>query len=147
MSVTFFAVDANRQELTPPGFEYQYEIDEMYGKIRTNENPLTMNVANGNFVSLLELLGLCSYNDPDIWCGQWNDGSLQAVKDKITFVLDSLKAMPALDGGTETQVSGGNGTCMIVECGLREGYYTLRLNSLLEIINAAIAANGSVVWS
>ena len=135
MSVTFAAynvVDAEYQEykeITPEGFDGP-----------DYDNPLSLNVANGNYIRLMQLLGL----DHSGYCGTWGDGSLQEVKDKLTFALESLKAMPELDGGTLTEESKGKGGCVWIDCGLPDGYFQMRLTTLLGIVNKAIEVGGVV---
>jgi hypothetical protein len=143
MSVTF-SVYADSKFVAPDGWVAEYEEDEMFGKIQTNQNPLEMNVANGNFCRLMELLDLEIGEDG--YCGTWGDGSLQVVKGKIVFTLDSFRAMPELDGGKVDVVHNEPGKALMVECGVGAGYFQERLQTLLEIVNKAIEVGGVVTF-
>lgn len=146
MSVTF-SVYHNGSFVSPDGWEPEYEVDEMYGfppdfKVQVNQNPLEMNVANGNFYRLMELLGLST----EEYCGTWGDGSLQHVREKVTFVLEGIKAIPELDGGKEDVIEKSPSGMTMIHCGVREGYFAERLTKLLEIVDKAIEVGGEVTF-
>jgi hypothetical protein len=146
MSVTF-SVYKDEEFVTPEGWEPTYEVDYDYGfppdfKVQTNQNPLEMNVANGNYCRIMALVGL-SYEE---YCGTWGDGSLQHVKEQLEFTLNGLKVMPELDGGIPSEKFKAEGGCMIIDCGLREGYFTEALTRLLAIVDKAIEVDGTVTF-
>jgi hypothetical protein len=141
MSVTF-SVYAGGKFVTPEGWTAKYEEDPDYGRIQTNQNPLEMNVANGNYRRIMNLLGL----DCGECCGTWGDGSLQHVADALRIALDGLQGVPGLDGGIPSEESRGKGGCLMVDCGVRVGYFGERLGTLLEIVTKAIEVGGVVVF-
>lgn len=141
MSVTF-SVYHDGKFLSPEGWVPVYEDDPQYGKIQINQNPLEMNVANGNYVRLMELLGL-DYSD---YCGTWGDGSLQHLQERLGVILEGLKAMPEMDSGVPSTTGKGNGGCKWVDCGLREGYFTERLSKLQELVFKAIEVGGVITF-
>jgi hypothetical protein len=140
MSVTFNAYNSEKQELVPEGFVQEWEQDPDYGRMRKNVNPWELNVANSNFVRLMDLLGSPSED----YCGQWESvgDELSEVLEQIKFVLQSIEAMPTLDGGVPDETVGS-----VTYCGLHEGYFAERLKQLQAIVEAAIKNNGTVVWS
>lgn len=148
MSVTFAAYtindDGTWEEITPVDYLPIYEEDMDYGRILTNPNPLSLNIANGNFHRLMTLLG---YSDFD-YCGSFGDGSLQDLKSRIEFIRGGIKAIPDMDGGTPTiEHRSSPYQATMVECGLREGYFDDRLSTLLEIVNVAIKKGGQITYN
>ncbi len=142
MSITF-GVYSNGRWIAPLGWTAEYENDPDYGQIQVNQNPLELNVANGNYCRLMRLLGL-DHSEPG---GTWGDGSLQHVADTIRIVLDGLQGMPELDGGIPSEVTRGSNGATLVDCGVRAGYFAERLTTLLEIVNKAIEVEGVVIFS
>jgi hypothetical protein len=116
MSVTF-SVLANDRIVTPEGWKQEYEHDELYGDIPTNQNPLEMNVANGNYARIMRLIGMDAPEGTDPFqtygSGRWGDGSLQHVYDAIQTVLEGIAAMPTLDGGVAGDQYKGEGGALI----------------------------------
>ena len=83
-----------------------------------------LNLANGNFVSMMELLGIEDYRDQDdCLAGEFTGDRLNHLVDQIAFVLDSLVAMPELDNGSATVESTGMRGCKLIELGKRPGYW------------------------
>lgn len=78
-----------------------------------------VNVSNVNFASITRLLDI--YNED--YCGSLADYELHELRTKISFVLDSVKAMPELDNGTPTEKQGN-----WIQFGIRPQYYTDRLD-------------------
>jgi hypothetical protein len=101
-----------------------------------HENDL--NIANGNFQKLCDLLDIAYFD----WCGSVSGDSLIALRDKIDFVLTGIAAMPELDGGTASYEKAPNW----IECGLPEGYYARRLSELRGLVTAAIANESALMW-
>lgn len=141
MSVTF-SVYADGKFVVPEGWVEEYEDDPMYGRIAVNQNPLELNVANGNYVRIMELIGL----DSSEYCGTWGDGSLQYVADRIRVCLDGLQGIPELDAGIPDRVERSHSGFTVVHCGVSEGYFGERLASLLAIVNKAIEVGGVVTF-
>lgn len=98
-----------------------------------------LNASNANFGSIMRLLGYDSFE----CTGDLADYELHEFRDKVVEVLNGLKYMPELDGGTPTEVS-NNGRW--IDCGVSEGYYINRLTSLLDIVDTAIEQGGLVTW-
>lgn len=144
MSVTFFGTNDKGEILAPDGWTAEYENDPQYGRIQANSNPLELNVANDNFFHLMTLLGYDSAT-PE-YCGSFGDGSLQDLREKIVFSLESIKAMPALDGGTETVEYSSPNHATMIYCGREAGYDTMRLTQLLKIVDAVIAVGGMLTY-
>ena len=101
-----------------------------------------LNITNNHFYGLMTLIGMENAE----CCGSLTDYALLKCRTEIQCVLSSLKALPMLDGGTPTETTKGSNGAEWIDCGLPEGYYQQRLTTLLEIINAAIAQGGTVVW-
>jgi len=100
-----------------------------------------LNVANGNFARLTELLGV----EMD-WGGEMAGPELAKFREKIAFVLESIQALPELDGGKPDEEDVGARGCRIVYCGLRPGYFTERLTQLRRAVDAAIARGLPLCW-
>lgn len=100
-----------------------------------------MNVANGNFHRICELLGVEMDGG-----GEMDGAQLEAFGKNVDFVLASLKAMPALDGGKpDVEEVGANG-CRIIDCGLPEGYFEERLTQLRSAVEAAQSQHVPLCW-
>jgi hypothetical protein len=140
MSVTFSAYSSDGTELAPEGWQPTFEDNAEYGRIQTNQNPWELNVANGNFCRIMELLGFPGAE----YCGTFGDGSLQDLQERVTFALQSLIAVPALDTGRPTEETRTKNGGRWIECGTDDGYFTERLTQLSAIIQAAIDAEGMV---
>lgn len=92
-----------------------------------------VNVTNTNFLRLLELLGV---DDPGP-AGEFSGPALDELSARITFALESLAALPELDGGTATREIPCASGPRWIEVGLREGYYVERLTALQRLISLA----------
>lgn len=101
-----------------------------------------INLSNGNFGRVMDLLGL---GDVDC-CGTWGPDELPDVLDKIDFVLQSLTNVPALDAGTPYVEERGYGGCTIIRCGVPDGYFSRRVGELRTIVTKAINAKQEVNW-
>lgn len=98
-----------------------------------------LNVANGNFVRLMEILG---YDHPEA-VGEFTDALLLDLRHRVVFVLDSIKAMPDLDGGVPAQeISQSH-----IVCGIPDGYFERRLKALLALIDQAQASGQPLRWA
>lgn len=64
------------------------------------------NVANRNFVRLCELLGLDLHQQSQGYCGSLTGEALVVFREKVTFALDSVRAMPETDTGVPDVVHG-----------------------------------------
>lgn len=100
------------------------------------DSDLILNVANGNAVKILQVLGLY---DPEADC---IEGSISPrdLKDRV------LLARLADDTGEPDAVENRGGGPTVVYCGLRPGYYEDRLNALDEIADYCIRYDLKVVW-
>jgi hypothetical protein len=98
-----------------------------------------LNVSNDNFIRLMELLDVAVDRSRGL-CGEFEGPALWDLRVKVVFALDSLRALPALDGGVApVDVSGGGGGCRVIDMGLSPGYFAHRLTRLLTAIDAALA--------
>jgi len=102
---------------------------------------LDLNVSNSNFTALMDLLG---YDDPD-YCGTIED--LQNLRSRIDFVLDSIRALPALDEGKPVEHYGGRKGVTIIDCGRADGYFAHRLSELRELVELAEKSSVAIGWA
>lgn len=101
-----------------------------------------MNQSNDNFERLCALLGLAFSSEGGAISGQ----ALQDFQVAIDFVLGSLTAMPELDNGTADRVSMGKLGCLMIDCGLRAGYFREKLLILKPVVDLAVLNHGSIYW-
>jgi hypothetical protein len=105
-----------------------------------------LNLANGNFVRLMEMLDV-PIDVEDGLCGEWRGEQLLHLQANVRIALDGVRAMPELDGGTETVERRGAGGCRVIECGHTPGYFEHRLSALLALVEAAIENQEPLLFS
>jgi hypothetical protein len=109
-------------------------------------SPQELNVANGNWARLVDLIGMELALDPWQGEGRLEGAALVEFVGRVRFLLDSITAMPALDGGTLTTECTGAGGCHVIAPGLRPGYFEDRLRLLLAIAEAAQSTHQPVLF-
>src|SRR6266571_3271841 len=92
-----------------------------------------MNQSNTNFGRMLALLGLDF--SPD---GEISGTALLDLQQSVDFITESLQAVPALDSGTEDSLTFGAAGALMIDCGLRPGYFTEKLTILKEAVDRAV---------
>ena len=100
------------------------------------DDPLNLNVANGNAARILEVLGLPPSSEGEI--------------DPVDLTARILVARLADDTGSpdteEPRRPGDTRTGRWITCGLRPGYFADRLDALDRIAEHALANDTKVVW-
>ncbi len=104
-----------------------------------------LNLSNGNFVKLMDLLD--TPIDTECLCGNLSGIALRDLRKNVSLMLDGVREMPELDGGTQTIYSGKPGGCTMIECGWRPGYLESRLSALLAVIEEAIEEGVALVYA
>jgi hypothetical protein len=97
------------------------------------------NVSNDNWMRLLSLIGA---DDLTLWAGSLCGGGLADFRCKVVFALETVRRMPELDSGTPSRHIGN-----IVEAGLPEGYYQMRLTALLALVDRALRRGTALLWA
>lgn len=119
--------------------------------LRASDNEAEeLNVSNVNFWSICELIGEPivysdyvsesdgkTYSYPETPCWNTTDALLD-LQFRLTQAIESLSAMPALDGGVEGSEEIGEFGCRVINCGRREGYYADRLTQLSKLVTLAL---------
>jgi len=95
----------------------------------------SLNLSNTNFRRLMDLVGI---ELSESLCGEFAGAALEDLRQRTLFALESVRAMPALDGGTPSVEFVGARGARCVEMGLREGYFESRLSALLAEIEVAL---------
>jgi len=112
-----------------------------YDAARDLDEDTWLNFSNRNWASVLQLIGL----DPE-WTGTWAVTDLPRILARVRFAVQSVEAMPELDGGTESRESRGANGARVIDCGLPEGYYGRRLRDLEALLDAAHERGVAVHW-
>lgn len=97
------------------------------------DSPLNLNVASGNAVKILQVLGL-----PD-WM---TEGEITGADLKARILVARL----ADDTGEPDAVDNRGPHATMIYCGLRPGYFADRLDALEVIADHALANDTKVVW-
>jgi hypothetical protein len=142
MSVTFTA-RSPEYVISPHGFRYHPEIQDWNADL---------NVSNDNFYRIMGLLGYERdelQDESGSTCGSFADEKLADLLQRVVFALESIQAIPALDGGTPMHDEGGPGTgrCRWIDFGMSEGYYACRLQTLRDVALVALKHKGSVTYA
>lgn len=119
----------------PQGFDNTPVVDPdypEYGACVYPDNPWEMNVSNSNFAMIMRELGL-EVNDE--YCGV-----IANVADLIArceALLGTVKAIPEFDAGVKQTEFFGEAGARVINCGVRPGYLTDRIGTLLSIATVA----------
>lgn len=114
---------------------YQYGI---YVQAVMDVDGGEVNLANTNAIMMLEVLGI-EVDDYDLTGSMPGDEFLGHVLTALATNLD--------DSGISDVVEQGFGGATMVHCGLPEGYWNDRLNTLHDLAQEASRLGRSVVWS
>jgi hypothetical protein len=95
--------------------------------------PEAINVANGNWARLVEVIGIELGEDP--WYGEI--ANLAQLRERVQICLEGVRAMPAL-GEIPNEAYGVPDGPLVIVCGWEPGYLEMRLQQLLKLIDFAI---------
>lgn len=121
------------------------------------DHPDTMNVANGNFRKLADLINLELPQDGSLM-GEIYE--LAKVREQVIIILQGIETMPELDAGTpDREITANEASCplaqalavgfgaRVIECGWPPGYIKQRLGQLLRLIELAIREGKELRYS
>lgn len=120
--------------LYPPNFDNTPVVDPEYpeyGAIHP-DNPWEINLSNTNAMMILRLLG---FENEGEYTG--HIGELDKLIQSANHVLATCQSIPEIDGGALTEESRGEKGCLIIECGIREGYIAERVKQLMNLATIA----------
>lgn len=111
---------------------------------------LELNVSDSNFWSLCEFIGQPVETETYEYKGEeyksnltpsWRSvDELLELKERVVIALEGVRALPAIDCGSASNVYVGEFGATVIDCGRSEGYYEDRLTRLLTIVDAALDA-------
>lgn len=129
MSVTFYCPKAPTTRVQP------YVSEPDYWENRPEAPFIEINMSEGNAWAMLQLIDPDSVHEDGCY-GEWAPRvDLPRIRRAIILALNTA-GKDALVKPVE--ITGGNGQCLVVECGRSPGYVVQRLQQFLALTTAAM---------